>query len=169
MAFRLYKNITSTCPAEEYLPTEAVGKGELVKLVAAASAGAVRGRVTRIAGGQDNALADCPYGVTLHAVTAAEVTAGQTVMVLPITPEQIWIADSAADTDARVINVDTGLFLAAKGTAGATGSYAVTAGGTISLGGSLVYVVGVLGAVADRKYLVKFKRLRLVGGLTFTT
>lgn len=168
MAFRLAKNLTSTCPMEEYLPTEAVGKGELVKLVAAASATG-RGRVTRIAGGQDNAVAEIPYGVTVHAVSTAEVSAGQTVMVIPITSEQIWEADSAANTDAQIINTPAGIFLAGKSTAGAAAAYLVTGGGTITNGGALVYVVGVVGAAADKKYLVKFNRIRLQGAITFTT
>lgn len=166
MAFQLYKSLTSTAPSERYIPTEAMAAGELVKLVAGDS-GVGLGKVTRIAGGQDNA--DIPYGVVQDTVTAAQVTAGETVQVIPINPDQTWVADSAANTNSTTINTATGLFLAAKSTAGAAGAYAVTLSGTITYKGNLVTVVGVLGAAADKKYLVKFNRIHLTGSIAFTT
>lgn len=167
MAFQLYKSLTSTQPSERYIPTEAMAAGELVKLVPTRDSGALMGKVTRIAGGQDNS--DIPYGVVQDTVTAAEVTAGATVQVIPINPDQIWKADAAATCAATTINTATGLFLAAKGTAGAAGSYAVTLSGTITYKGNLVTVVGIDGALADKKYLVKFNRIHLTGSIAFTT
>lgn len=166
MAFKIYKDYTVSPQMETYIPTEAMAAGELVKLAAGAS-GVGLGKVTRAAGGQDNA--DLVYGIVTKTVTAAQVSAGETVEVIPIDPRQTWIATSAANTNANLVGTQAGIFLAAKGTAGDAGAYAVTTGGTISVNGALVYIVGVLGAAADKKYLVKFYAAHLLGGVTYTT
>ena len=48
-------------------------------------------------------------------------------------------------------------------------SFAVTLSGTITNKGNLVTVVGIDGALADKKYLVKFNRIHLTGSIAFTT
>lgn len=166
MSLKIYKDYTVSPQLETYLPSEAMAAGELVKLAAGAS-GVGLGKVTRAAGGQDNA--DLVYGVVQKTVTAAQVSAGETVEVLPIDPRQTWVCTAAANTNSNIIGTQAGIFLAAKGTAGDAGAYALTTGGTITVNGALVYVVGVLGAASARTYLVKFYSAHLLGGVTFTT
>ena len=150
MSFQLYKSPgSSTAPTETYIATAAIAVGDAVKLVAGAS-GIGKGKVTKITGGANNP--DEVYGV---AVSVGTSSGTDEVQVIPVTPDQIWIGTAAADCNsntiaARTTYIDT--------------SQNVAVGGTISVKGNTVIIVGVLGAAADRKYLVKFTPSTILGG-----
>lgn len=150
MAFQLYKPAgTSTAQTETYIATTTINIGDVVKLVAGAS-GVGKGKVTAITGGANNP--DEVYGV---AVSAGTSSGTDEIQVIPVRPDQIWIADSAANTNATAI--------AARTTYIDT-SMKVAVGGTISVKGNTVIVVGVMGATGDKKYLVKFTPSTILGG-----
>lgn len=141
MAFHLYKPDSSgTVAMEPWVASGAIAAGDVVKLVAAASASGP-GKVATITGGAGGT--DYSYGVAQHA--AAD---GETVLVIPHKSGQTWIADAAANCDNTKIGA-TDTYLAAT-------TLLVTTGGTISNNGNRVIIVGTLGAAADRKYLVVF-------------
>ena len=160
MAFQLYKPAgSSTAQTETYIATAAIAVGDVVKLVAGAS-GVGKGKVTKITGGADGggSPGERCYGV---AVSAATSSGTDEIQVIPIDPQQIWIADSAANTNANTI--------AARTTYIDT-SMLVAVGGTITYTGNAVVTVGVVGATGDKKYLVKFTSSNLLtGGAAFTS
>jgi len=149
MAFELYKpGPTSTTPMEDWLASGAIAAGDVVKLVAAASATA-QGKVSVITGGQ--AGTDYSYGVAAHA--AAD---GEHVAIIPHRSGQVWKADAAANCDNTKIGLLT-TYLAAS-------TLAVTTGGTITNNGNRVVIIGHEGPASARKYLVVFNRATIIGG-----
>lgn len=143
MAFQLYKSLTGTVPAETFIATAAIAIGDVVKL-AAGDSGVGRGKITKITGGASDS--DIAYGVAVSAATSS----GDLVQVIPIAPGQTWVADAAANTNATNIGLVTSYI---------DTSMKVAVGGTITNLGDKVVIVGVLGAAANKKYLVRFNLL----------
>lgn len=140
MAFELYKgNANATVEMVPFVASGAIAAGDVVKLAAAASAGGPA-RVSTITGGAGGT--DYSYGVAAHA--AAD---GADILVIPHTSGQVWSADAAANCDATKVG-DRATYLDA--------SLKVAVGGTITNNGNRVIILGVLGDVTARKYLVGF-------------
>lgn len=140
MAFELYKGPggdNATLPAERFIASGAITKGMLVALAAGAS-GAELARVSQLAGG--SAATELVYGVALH--TAADT---EEVLVTPALPGAVYIADAAAD--ANVSNAAADNYLTAT-------TLTVTVGASTNQGRKC-RIIGVYGAAADRKYLVR--------------
>lgn len=141
MSFNLYKpEATGTVPMEPWIASGSIAAGDVVKLVAAATATG-SGKVATITGGAGGT--DYSYGVAQHAAAN-----GEEVLVIPHRPGQVWVADAAANCDNTKIGA-TDTYLAAS-------TLLVTTGGTITNNGNRVIIVGTLGAAADKKYLVIF-------------
>jgi len=141
MAFELYKPGPGGGRLESFIASGAIAKGDVVKLVAAASATGPA-RVSVIAGGAGGT--DFSYGV---AVNAAADT-GE-VLVIPHEDGQVWKADAAANCDNTKIG-DVATYLAAT-------TLLVTTAGSITNNGNRVIIIGYEGLPADKKYLVKFR------------
>lgn len=139
MAFKLYKGPgdCQVIPTERFVASGAVTVGMPVKLAAGAS-GAELGKVAVIAGASSSA--DSMYGVPIHsAVDTAEV------LVIPFLPGSVWEVDAAADTNVTSVAADNYL---------ATTTLLLTVGASTVLG-KKCHIIGVKGAAADRKYLVR--------------
>jgi hypothetical protein len=97
--FKLYKgNAGATADTIRMIASGAIAEGAPVALAAGAS-GAELGKVVQLTGG---ASADEKiYGVALHA--AADTAE---VLVMPIRSGQVWIADTAADTNVTSVGQD---------------------------------------------------------------
>ena len=157
MAFQLYKaGPSSTAPKEICRATAAIAIGDPVKLVAGDS-GASKANVTKITGGQDDA--DLVYGIAASAATADN----DEIEVIPVFPHQTWIADAKANADITKTGLQTTFI-------GASSDFPlVVTGGTITNKGAKVVIVGYVGAVADKKVLVKFNAAATLMGSAFTS
>lgn len=140
MAFELYKgNANGTVEMVPFTASAAVAAGDVVKLVAAGSAGGPV-QVAPITGGAGGT--DYSYGVAAHAAAV-----GDTVLVTPHESGQVWSADAAANCDMTKAG-DKATYIDA--------SMKVATDGTISNNGNRVIIVGMLGDVTKKKYLVRF-------------
>lgn len=156
MAFQLYKPARGTAAVETCMATAAIAIGDPVKLVAGDS-GAVYPNVTKITGGQDDA--DLVYGVAVSAAAANN----DTLQVIPVTPDQVWVADAKANADITKTGLQTS-FIGAS-----TDFPLVTTAGTITNKGAKVVMIGYIGAVADKKLLVRFNSAATLMGSAFTS
>ena len=156
MAFQLYKSLTSTAPVETCRATAAIAIGDPVKL-AAGDASALYANVTKITGGQDDS--DLVYGVAVSAATGDN----QEIQVIPVSPDQVWLADGKANADITKCALQTTFI-------GAGGDFPlVVYAGTITNKGAKVVQVGYIGAVADKKVLVRFNSAATLMGSGFTS
>lgn len=138
MAFTLYKGSpSSTVPMERFIASGAVTKGMPVALAAGAS-GAELGKVVQLSGASN--ATELIYGVAAHTAATTEE-----VLVIPVDYDQVWVVDTAADTN--VSNVASDNYLAAT-------TLLLTVGAS-TLNGRKCDIIGKLGATGDRKYLVR--------------
>ena len=138
MAFILHKgSATASAATEEYVASGTIAANMPVVLAAGAS-GAAKAKVSQAAGGSD--ATEVIYGVAIHAATD-----GANVLVVPLCDDQEWIVDAAANTNVSNAAADNYL---------ATTTLLLTVGAS-TLNGRKCKIIGVEGAAADRKYVVK--------------
>jgi hypothetical protein len=150
MAFQLYKPLNdATQELVTMKATAAIAVGDVVKMAAGVS-GDTTGRVAKITGGQGDS--DAVFGVACSAASSA----GDSILIQKVQggPNEVWLADAAADTDITKASLATTYI---------DTSMKVAVGGTITNKGNKVIIAGVLGAAADRKYLVYFVRSNCLG------